>query len=74
MCVLFLRVSSPRIFCAPARPSSRRKFPEALEAYLEAYHADLASEMKAGETVVERRHEVEEICGVLVNYGPGVGV
>ncbi|KAH9031453.1 TPR-like protein [Lactarius deliciosus] len=67
--VLLPRVSSPRIFRA-------RKGPEALDAYLEAYRAGVASQMEAGETDVERWREgvreVEEVCGVLVNYGPNV--
>jgi hypothetical protein len=75
--VLLPRVSSSRIFRARARLLvAQAKIPEALEAYLEAYRAGVASQMEAGETDVERWREgvreVEEICGVLVNYGPRV--
>ncbi|KAI9447511.1 TPR-like protein, partial [Lactarius indigo] len=75
--VLLPRVSSPRVFRARARLLvAQGKLPEALEAYLEAYRAGVASQMEAGETDVERWREgvreVEEICGVLVNYGPKV--
>jgi hypothetical protein len=77
--VLLPRVSSPRVFRARARlllAAQSSRLPEALEAYLEAYRAGVASRMEAGETDVERWREgvreVEEICGVLVNYGPKV--
>ncbi|KAF8261197.1 TPR-like protein [Lactarius quietus] len=75
--VLLPRVSSPRIFRARARLLvAQGKIPEALEAYLEAYRAGVASQMETGETDVERWREgvreVEDICGVLVNYGPKV--
>jgi hypothetical protein len=74
--VLLPRVSSSRIFRARARLLvAQGKIPEALEAYLEAYRAGVASQMEAGETDVERWREgvreVEEVC-VLVNYGPRV--
>lgn len=75
--VLLPRVSSPRVFRARARLlAAQGKLPEALDAYLEAYRAGVASQMEVGETDVERWREgvreVEEICGVLVNYGPKV--
>ncbi|KAH8976781.1 TPR-like protein [Lactarius akahatsu] len=75
--VLLPRVSSPRIFRARARLLvAQGRLPEALDAYLEAYRAGVASQMEAGETDVERWREgvreVEEVCGVLVNYGPKV--
>ncbi|KAH9170374.1 TPR-like protein [Lactarius sanguifluus] len=75
--VLLPRVSSPRIFRARARLLiAQGRVPEALDAYLEAYRTGVASQMEAGETDVERWREgvreVEEICGVLVNYGPKV--
>jgi len=56
--------------------AAQDRLPEALDAYLEAYRAGVASQMEAGETDVVRWREgvreVEEICGVLVNYGPRV--
>lgn len=75
--VLLPRVSSPRIFRARARLLvAQGRLSEALDAYLEAYRAGVASKMEAGETDVERWREgvreVEEICGVLINYGPKV--
>ena len=75
--VLLPRVSSSRVFRARARLLvAQGRLPEALDAYLEAYRAGVASQMEAGETDVERWREgvreVEEICGVLVNYGPKV--
>ncbi|KAI9457943.1 TPR-like protein [Lactarius psammicola] len=75
--VLLPRVSSPRVFRARARLlAAQGRLPEALDAYLEAYRAGAAGQMEAGETDVERWREgvreVEEICGVLVNYGPKV--
>jgi hypothetical protein len=75
--VLLPRVSSPLVFRARARLlAAQGRLPEALDAYLEAYRAGVASQMEAGETDVERWREgvreVEEICGVLVNYGPKV--
>ena len=75
--VLLPRVSSPRVFRARARLlAAQGRLPEALDAYLDAYRAGVASQMEAGETDVERWREgvreVEEICGVLVNYGPKV--
>ena len=75
--ILLPRVSSPRIFRARARLlGAQGKVPEALEAYLEAYRAGVASQMEKGETDVQRWREgvreVEDICGVLVNYGPRV--
>ena len=75
--VLLPRVSSPRIFRARARLLvGQGRLSEALDAYLEAYRAGVASKMEAGETDVERWREgvreVEEICGVLINYGPKV--
>ena len=77
--VLLPRVSSPRVFRARARlllAAQSSRLPEALEAYLEAYRAGVASRMQMGETDVERWREgvreVEEICEVLVNYGPKI--
>ncbi len=75
--ILLPRVSAPRVFRARARLLvAQGKLPEALDAYLEAYRAGVAGQMEAGKTDVERWREgvreVEEICGVLVNYGPKV--
>jgi hypothetical protein len=75
--IILPRVSSPRIFRARARLlAAQGKLPETLEAYLEGYRAGIAGQMEAGETDLDRWREgvreVEDIHGVLVNYGPKV--
>lgn len=75
--IILPRVSSPRIFRARARLlAAQGKLPQTLEAYLEGYRAGIAGQMEAGETDLERWREgvreVEDIYGVLVNYGPKV--
>ncbi|KAI0301519.1 TPR-like protein [Multifurca ochricompacta] len=75
--IILPRVSSPRIFRARARLLvSQGRLSEALEAYLEGYRSGTAGQMQAGETDLGRWRdgvrEVEDICGVLVNYGPKV--
>ncbi|KII94719.1 hypothetical protein PLICRDRAFT_25481 [Plicaturopsis crispa FD-325 SS-3] len=71
------RVSSTRIFRAYARLLTwQARWEEALKAYLDGYRCSTAGTMQKGETDVERWREavgeVEDIVGVLTNFGPRV--
>ncbi|TFY75459.1 hypothetical protein EWM64_g8553, partial [Hericium alpestre] len=75
--VILPRVSSTRIFRAQARLLTwQSRWEEALQAYLEGYRLSTAGKISKGETDVERWREgvreVEEIVGVLFNFGPKV--
>ncbi|KAI0265886.1 hypothetical protein BC834DRAFT_969833 [Gloeopeniophorella convolvens] len=75
--VLLPRVSAPRVFRARARfLAAQGLLAEALEAHLAAYRAGTAAQIELGETDVERWREgvreVEDVVGVLVNFGPRV--
>ncbi|KAG0697296.1 hypothetical protein DFH29DRAFT_1071678 [Suillus ampliporus] len=69
------RVSSPRIFRAYARLLTwKSRWEDALKAYLDGYRCGVAATFEKGETDVEKWreavNEIEDVMGVLRNFGP----
>ncbi|KAF6748986.1 hypothetical protein DFP72DRAFT_552793 [Ephemerocybe angulata] len=75
--ILLPRVSAPRVFKAYGRLMKwQNKWEDALKAYLDAYRCSDAATMEKGEQDVakwrEAVSEVEDVVGVLQNFGPRV--
>jgi len=71
------RVSSPRIFRSYARLLTwQSRWEDALKAYLDGYRCSLAGEVEQGGMDLEQWRdavrEVEDVVGVLKNFGPRV--